>query len=59
MATMFAAASHAPLTAAFITYEMTEAPELLIPLIISCLVAAHLSKRIKKESVYEHSSLSS
>ncbi|MBP6923973.1 MAG: chloride channel protein [Candidatus Pacebacteria bacterium] len=54
MATVFAAAAHASLTAAFITYEMTGELTLLIPLLITCLIASFLAKRIKPESVYNH-----
>lgn len=52
MAGVFAAAAHAPLTAAFITYEITQNVSLLIPLIISCLVASALSRVIKKDGIY-------
>jgi chloride channel protein, CIC family len=54
MATVFAAAAHAPLTAAFITYEMTENISLLIPLIIACFIATTLAKKIHPRSVYHH-----
>lgn len=54
MATVFAAAAHAPLTAAFITYEMTENIWLLIPLIVACLIASTLAKRMHPQSVYHH-----
>jgi CIC family chloride channel protein len=54
MATMFAAAAHAPLTAAFITYELTGNLALLPLLVITCLIASTLSKQLQKESVYEH-----
>jgi CIC family chloride channel protein len=57
MATMFAAAAHAPLTAAFITYELTGNLALLPLLVVLCLIASALSKRLQKESVYEHSTL--
>ncbi len=54
MAGMFAAAAHAPLTAAVITYEMTENVSLIIPLLIVCFVSTLLAKRIKAESIYHH-----
>jgi chloride channel protein, CIC family len=54
MATVFAAAAHAPLTAAFITYEMTENIYLLIPLLITCFIATIIAKKINPRSVYHH-----
>lgn len=54
MAAMFSAAAHAPLTAAFITYEITENVSALPLLIICCLAAALVAKALKKESIYEH-----
>jgi chloride channel protein, CIC family len=54
MATMFAAAAHAPLTAAFITYEITENLFLLPLLLLCCFVSAFIAKHIQKESVYHH-----
>jgi CIC family chloride channel protein len=58
MATVFAAAAHAPLTAAFITYEMTENFYLLLPLMVTCYIAAKFAKQLKKENIYEHDTLS-
>lgn len=52
MAGVFAGAAHAPLTAAFITYEMTNDISYLIPLLVVCFISAFVAKRIKKESVY-------
>lgn len=52
MAAVFAGAAHAPLTASFITYEMTSDIALLPLLLIVCFVAAYTAKKIRKESVY-------
>lgn len=54
MATMFSAAAHAPLTAAFITYEITENLFILPALIVCCYVATLVARTLKKESVYDH-----
>lgn len=53
MAAVFAAAAHAPLTAAFILVEMTE-NIMLLPLLLGvCYLAVFVAKNIKKDSVYQ------
>jgi CIC family chloride channel protein len=52
MAAVFAGAAHAPLTASFITYEMTSDISLLPFLLIICFVAAYAAKKINPQSVY-------
>lgn len=52
MAGVFAGAAHAPLTAAFITYEMTGNISYLIPLLLVCFISVFIAKKIKKDSVY-------
>lgn len=52
MAAVFAGAAHAPLTAAFITYEMTDNILLLPVLLIICFVATYVAKKITPLSVY-------
>lgn len=52
MAAVFAGAAHAPLTAAFITYEMTGDILLLPVLLIICFVATYAAKKITPLSVY-------
>ncbi len=52
MAAVFAGAAHAPLTAGFITYEMTNDISLLPLLLVVCFVAVYTAKRIHPQSVY-------
>jgi CIC family chloride channel protein len=52
MAAVFAGAAHAPLTASFITYEMTDNIFLLPLLLVVCFVATYTAKRISRQSVY-------
>jgi chloride channel protein, CIC family len=52
MAAVFAAAAHAPLTASFILFEMTENVWLLPLLLLVCFLASFIAKHIKKESIY-------
>jgi len=54
MAAVFAAAAHAPLTAALITYEMVGESTLIVPLLIACFVAAYTARALCRESIYEH-----
>ena len=52
MAAVFAGAAHAPLTAAFITYEMTENISYLLPLLIICFITSLMAKRLNPQSIY-------
>jgi chloride channel protein, CIC family len=54
MASVFAAAAHAPFTATVILYEMTGSIALVIPLLVTCLIATSIAKKFKKESLYHH-----
>lgn len=53
MAAVFAAAVHAPITAMLVIFEITNEPLLILPLLLTCLVAAAVAKAIKPESIYE------
>ncbi|MEY2665563.1 MAG: hypothetical protein RLZZ480_668 [Candidatus Parcubacteria bacterium] len=57
MATMFAGAAHAPLTATFITYEMTSDFTLLPILLLCCFVAFLTARKIQAENIYQHQQL--
>ena len=52
MAAVFAGAAHAPLTASFITYEVTSDISLLPFLLVVCFVATYAAKKINPQSVY-------
>ena len=54
MAAVFAAAAHAPITAALITYEMVGESTLIVPLLIACFVATYTARVLRRESIYEH-----
>jgi CIC family chloride channel protein len=54
MAGVFAGAAHAPLTASFITYEMTGDIRFVIPLLIVCYLSTFITKKINGKSVYHH-----
>ncbi|MBN2355351.1 chloride channel protein, partial [candidate division KSB1 bacterium] len=52
MGAVVAAATHAPLTAMIIIFEMTGNYSIVPPLMISCVIATLLSSRLKKSSIY-------
>jgi CIC family chloride channel protein len=52
MAAVFAAAAHAPLTAAVIVFEITGGYALLPALLFVCVVSAFISRKIKHKSIY-------
>lgn len=54
MASVFAGAAHAPLTASFITYEMTGDVRVLIPLLFVCYLSVFIARKINPQSVYHH-----
>lgn len=52
MGASLAAATHAPITAILIIFEMTNDYRVILPLMISCVIATLLSTRLQKESIY-------
>jgi CIC family chloride channel protein len=52
MGAVVAAATHAPLTAMIIIFEMTGNYKIIPPLMISCVIATVLSMRLKSSSIY-------
>jgi chloride channel protein, CIC family len=52
MGAVVAAATHAPLTAMIIIFEMTGHYEIVPPLMAGCVIASILSTRLKKTSIY-------
>lgn len=52
MATVFAAAAHAPITAILIVFEMTGDYGIILPIMVSVIVATSLSQFLSRESIY-------
>jgi CIC family chloride channel protein len=52
MAAVFAGAAHAPFTAIFIVFEMTNDYHLILPLMAAVIVSLIVSKRLHPESIY-------
>ena len=52
MAALVAGTTHAPLTAILIIFEMTNDYKIILPLMISCVIATLLASKLQKESIY-------
>ncbi len=52
MASVFAAAAHAPVTAILIVFEMTGDYRMILPIMASVIVATSISQLISRESIY-------
>ena len=52
MGALVAAATHAPITAILIIFELTNEYAIILPLMTSCIVATLLSSRLHPESIY-------
>ncbi len=49
---VFAGATHAPLTAIVILFEMTHDPRIILPLMFSCIISTLVASRVQKKNVY-------
>ncbi|MFQ5577349.1 MAG: chloride channel protein, partial [Anaerolineae bacterium] len=52
MAALFAAATHAPITAVIIVFEMSGDYRLILPLMFATVVSTLLSERLRRENIY-------
>ena len=52
MGAVVAAGTHAPITAILIIFELTNDYEIILPLMISCIIATLLTTRAQKSSIY-------
>lgn len=52
MGSVVAAATHAPLTNIFILFELTNKYEIILPIMISCIIATSISKHYSPDSIY-------
>ncbi|MCD6249771.1 MAG: chloride channel protein [candidate division Zixibacteria bacterium] len=52
MAAIVAAATHAPITAILIVFELTNDYKIILPLMITCIIATIIATRLQKESIY-------
>ncbi len=52
MGGLVAGATHAPITAIIIVFELTSEYQIILPLMITCIISTILSQRIMRESIY-------
>ncbi len=52
MGSLVAAAAHAPLTNIFIIFELTNEYEIILPIMISCIIATSIAKHFHHDSIY-------
>lgn len=52
MGAVVAAGTHAPITAILIIFELTSEYTIILPLMISCIIATLLATRLQKSSIY-------
>lgn len=52
MGAMLAAVIHAPITSIFILFEITQSYHIVLPVMISCILANHISSFIEKDSIF-------
>ncbi len=51
MGAFLAAATHAPMTAIFLLFEITDSYEVIVPIMISCVIGAAICRHFKKDSL--------
>ncbi len=52
MGAVVAGATHAPITAILIIFELTNDYKIILPLMISCIISSLLANKLNKESIY-------
>lgn len=52
MGAVVAAGTHAPITAILIIFELTNEYKIILPLMISCIIATLISTRVQRSSIY-------
>ncbi len=51
MGAFLSAATHAPMTAIFLLFEITASYEVIIPIMMTCVIGTAISRRIKRENL--------
>ncbi|PLY00884.1 MAG: chloride channel protein [Desulfuromonas sp.] len=51
MGAFLAAATHAPMTAIFLLFEITDSYEVIIPIMLACVIGTGIARRFKKDSL--------
>ncbi len=51
MGTFLSAATHSPMTAIFLLFEITDSYEVIIPIMLACVIGTSIARHFKKESL--------
>ncbi|NOY13852.1 MAG: chloride channel protein [Deltaproteobacteria bacterium] len=51
MGAFLAAATHAPMTAIFLLFEITDSYEVIIPIMLTCVIGTSIARHLKKDSL--------
>jgi CIC family chloride channel protein len=51
MGAFLAASTHAPMTAIFLLFEITDSYEVIIPIMLTCVIGTAIARHLKKESL--------
>ncbi len=51
MGAFLSAATHAPMTAIFLLFEMTASYEVIVPIMLACVIGTSISRHVKRESL--------
>ena len=51
MGAFLSAATHAPMTAIFLLFEVTDSYEVIVPIMMTCVIGTAISRRFKKDSI--------
>ncbi len=51
MGAFLAAATHAPMTAIFLLFEITDSYEVIVPIMLSCVIGSAVARHFKKDSL--------
>ena len=52
MGAVFAATAHAPITAVFTVFELTNDYDIILPLMVACVTSAFLAHRVSLQTIY-------
>jgi len=51
MGAFLAAATHAPMTAIFLLFEITDSYQVIVPIMLACVISTSIARHLKKESL--------
>ncbi len=51
MGAFLAAATHSPMTAIFLLFEITDSYQVIVPIMLTCVIGTSIARRLKKDSI--------